>query len=222
MHALGSVLPAALLYFSVVLGLGELLRRVLHLPTDVSRKLVLAALSAFAIPALYWWRDPSGAALAYLILAVVLYLSFRYEIFAALEDEGPAFGSVLAPLSVSLLLRVVGRALPQVAVAAVLAMAVGDGLAALVGRRRGTRKYRILGHPRTMEGTLALFLGSSAAAAPALALLGGLDWHQAVAFALIGGTVAASVETVSVYGSDNLTVPLATAATLVALLRASA
>jgi dolichol kinase len=72
-----------------------------------------------------------------------------------------------------------------------------------------------------MEGTLALFLVSSAAQAPALAAMGGLDWHQATAFALIAGTVAASVETVSVYGTDNATVPISAALTLVALSAAS-
>lgn len=108
-----------------------------------------------------------------------------------------------------------------VAVAAILAMACGDGAAALVGRRLGTRKYRVLGHARTMEGTLALFVGASLAGAPVLALMGGLDWHQAVAFSLIAATVAASVEAISPYGADNLTVPMAVAATLVLLLWAS-
>jgi dolichol kinase len=68
-----------------------------------------------------------------------------------------------------------------------------------------------------MEGTLTFFLVASASMAPVLGLLGGLDWHQAVAFALIAGTVAASVETISVYGSDNATVPFSVAATLLLL-----
>jgi dolichol kinase len=72
-----------------------------------------------------------------------------------------------------------------------------------------------------MEGTLTLFLVASASMAPVLRLVGGLDWHQAVAFALIAGTVAASVETISVYGSDNATVPFSVAATLLLLTAAT-
>ena len=68
-----------------------------------------------------------------------------------------------------------------------------------------------------MEGTLAFFLVASTLMAPALGLLGGIDWHQAVAFALIAATVGASIETVSVHGSDNATVPLSTAAALLLL-----
>ncbi|MGH9388777.1 MAG: hypothetical protein ACRD1Z_04120, partial [Vicinamibacteria bacterium] len=78
-------------------------------------------------------------------------------------------------------------------------------------------RYHLFGHSRTMEGTLTLFLVASASMAPVLGLLGGLDWHQAVAFALIAGTVAASVETISVHGSDNATVPFSVAATLLLL-----
>jgi len=129
------------------------------------------------------------------------------------ESEGPTPGSVLAPLSLALLLALLGTDAPHIAGAASLAL-VGDGAACLVGRRRGTRRYHLFGHSRTMEGTLTLFLVASASMAPVLGLLGGLDWHQAVAFALITGTVAASVETISVFGSDNATVPLSAAATL--------
>jgi dolichol kinase len=68
-----------------------------------------------------------------------------------------------------------------------------------------------------MEGTLTLFLVASAAMAPALRFLGGLDWHQSVAFALIAGTVAASVEALSPWGSDNATVPISVAVTLILL-----
>jgi len=151
----------------------------------------------------------------------VMYLSFRFEIFEAVEDDGASLGSVLLPLSCAGLVAWFWGERSHVAVAAILAAGFGDSTAALVGQRLGTRKFHTLGHARTMEGTLTLFLVSGLAMAPVLALLGGLDSHQSIAFALIGATVAASVESVSVYGTDNLTVPLATAATLAAVLRFS-
>jgi dolichol kinase len=206
-----------LLYGAVVVALAELARRRLEVPPDVTRKAVLALTSLGALGAV----SRPGLAGAFLIFGGVLYLSFRHEILASLEDEGPTLGSVLAPLSLSLLIGVLGSSSPHIAGAASVAM-VGDGAAALVGRRRGTRKYHLLGHPRTMEGTLTLFLVASALMAPVLRLLGGLDWHQAVAFALIAGTVAASVETISVHGTDNATVPLSVAATLLLLTAAAA
>ncbi len=204
------------LYLASVVALAELARRRLEVPPDVTRKAVLAltclgALGAVSRPELYG---------AFLIFGGVLYISFRHEVLAAIEDEGPTLGSVLAPLTLALLLAVLASSSPHIAGAAAVAM-VADGAAALVGRRLGTRRYHLFGHPRTMEGTLALFLVASVLMAPVLRLLGGLDWHQAVAFALIGGTVAASVETISVHGSDNATVPLSVAATLLMLIGAA-
>jgi len=208
------------LYFAVVLALAEIARRKVGIAPDITRKGVLAALAVWALLAVSLLADPGSASAALLGLAGVLYLSFRFEILEAIESEGPTLGSVLAPLSLALLLALLGTDSPHIAGAASLAM-VGDGAASLVGRRRGTRKYHLFGHSRTMEGTLTLFLVASASMAPVLGLLGGLDWHQAVAFALIAGTVAASVETISVYGSDNATVPLSVAATLILLTAAT-
>jgi phytol kinase len=204
------------LYFGLVLASGEVVRRWLQVPPDVTRKGVLAALCVWAVAAVSYLSDVRGVAIAFAGLGAALYLSFRFEILAAIEDEGPTLGSVLAPFSLAFLLVVLGSSSPHIAGAAALAL-IGDGAAALVGRRLGTRKYHVWGHSRTMEGTLALFLVASATTAPALGLLGSLDWHQAVAFALIAATVAASAETISVYGSDNATVPLSAAGTLAAL-----
>ncbi len=215
--------PRALsaVYFALVLGLGEILRRGLHVAPDVTRKAVLVLASCWSVPAVYLFADARAAAVPFFLLAIVLYFSFRFELLAAVEDDGASLGSVAAPLSASLLFRLLGDGMAHIAVAAILAASFGDAAAALVGRRLGTRKYRIAGHARTMEGSLALFLGASIAGAPVLALTGGLDWHQAVAFSLIAGTVAASVETISPHGADNFTLPMGVAGTLVVLIHAS-
>ena len=209
-------MPGSVLYFALILAFGEVARRRIGIAPDITRKGVLAALAVWALLTVSRLPATRNASAAFLGLAGALYLSFRFEILAAIEDEGPTLGSVLAPLSLGLLLAFLGTDSPHIAGAAALAM-VGDGAAALVGRRRGTRRYHLFGHSRTMEGTLTLFLVASASMAPVLGLLGSLDWHQAVAFALIAGTVAASVETISVHGSDNATVPFSVAATLLLL-----
>ena len=174
-----------------------------------------------ALAAALWFDDGVRAAMPFLLLAGIMYLSFRFEIFEAVEDDGASLGSVLLPLACATLLLWFWGDRVYVAVAGIFAASFGDTTAALVGRRMGTRKYRTLGQERSMEGTLALFLVSALTMAPVLAILGGLGWHQAIAFALISATVAASVETVSVYGTDNFTVPIATAATVATLVRFS-
>ena len=212
---------ASLAAFAVLLLVLEWFRRGLGVAADVTRKLFHMGVGLGALVAVSLCDDGVHAAIPFLVLAAVMYLSFRFEIFEALEDDGASLGSVLLPLSCAMLLLWFWGEGVYVAVAGIFAASFGDTTAALIGRRLGTRKYRTLGHPRSMEGTLSLFLASGLTMAPVLAILGGLDSHQAVAFALIGATVAASVETVSVYGTDNLTVPVATAATLETLVRFS-
>jgi len=212
---------ASLAAFAVWLLALEWLRRGLGVPADVTRKLFHMGVGLWALAAALWFDDGVHAAMPFLVLAGVMYLSFRFEIFEAVEDDGASLGSVLLPLACALLLLWFWGDRVYVAVAGIFAASFGDTTAALVGRRMGTRKYRTLGHPRSMEGTLSLFLASGLTMAPVLAILGGLGSHQAIAFALISATVAASVETVSVYGTDNLTVPIATAATVATLVRFS-
>ena len=212
---------ASLAAFAVLLAVLEWLRRGLGVASDVTRKLFHMGVGLWALVAVSLFDDGVRAAIPFLVLGGVMYLSFRFEIFEAVEDDGASLGSVLLPLSCAMLLLWFWGDRVYVAVAGIFAASFGDTTAALVGRRLGTRKYHTLGHPRSMEGTLSLFLASGLTMAPVLAIVGGLDSHQAIAFALISATVAASVETVSVYGTDNLTVPVATAATLATLVRFS-
>lgn len=199
----------------------EWFRRSLRVAADVTRNFfyIGVGLGALASPRVF--AEGTDAALAFLVLSAVMYVSFRFEILDAVEDDGASLGTFLLPLSCAILLEWFWGERVYVAIAGIFAASFGDSLATLIGRRMGTRKYRTLGHPRSMEGTLSLFLASGATMAPVLMSVGGLDVHQAVAFSLIGATVAASVESVSVYGTDNLTVPLATAGTLATLLRFS-
>lgn len=197
----------SLLCFGLVLGVLEIARRWFRVPPDVTRKGVFVALALWAAAGV------PGAPAALFALTGALYLSFRFEVLAAIEDEGPTLGSILAPLSLGAVLAIWGTRAPHVAAASALSL-LGDAAAGLYGRRNGTRKYRVLGHPRTMEGTLAFFLVGGLSMAPALAIRGGLDWHQSVAFALIAATVGASAEAVSLHGTDNATVPLSVAVAL--------
>lgn len=212
---------SSLAAFAVLLIVAEWLRRRLRVPADVTRKFFHMGVGLVALAAALRSDDGVHAAMPFLGLAGVMYLSFRFEIFEAVEDDGASLGSVLLPLSCAILLLWFWGDRVYVAVAGIFAASFGDTTAALVGRRMGTRKYHTLGHPRSMEGTLALFLAAGLTMAPVLAILGGLGSHQAIAFALISATVAASIEAVSVYGTDNLTVPIATAATVATLVRFS-
>ena len=94
----------------------------------------------------------------------------------------------------------------QVAVLALFFLALGDPAAALVGSR--TPGPRLLGKS---PGGTAAFAGVSMLVVLALSLTGGVDYHWSM---LVGGLLAALVELAPLPLDDNLTIPLASGATM--------
>lgn len=130
--------------------------------------------------------------------------------------ERGRLGTIYFPFSFAVLTWVLWsqRAL---LVAALMPMTWGDALAAVVGRRWGRRRFRVLGTTRSVEGSLTFLLVASVATALPLALLPGTPspgW-EAVPVALCAAAVTTLVEAISPWGTDNLTVPAASALTMV-------
>ena len=131
------------------------------------------------------------------------------------------------PISFTALLAIFFRPgtpddLAFVAVAGLLTMALGDAAAAVFGKRYGTRRYTILGHSRTMEGSMAMFLVTRCDHRRRAQHHGGLLLAPPQSpSAWSPGTAAAGIEAVCPFGSDNLFVPLGTAAILWTLVEIS-
>ena len=222
----GWALGVSYAYVGAVAAAAELLRRFRGCSREAARKIVHVGVGLFVIPTVFLFSDWRIAVIPPLSFAVVNFVIHRFRLLPALDAEPLNFGTVFFPLSFAALLALFFRPgshedLSAVAVAGVLSMALGDAAAAEFGRRYGTRRYTILGHSRTMEGSLAMFLVSGAAIAVTLVALGGFGAHAAVAFGLVVGTAAAGLEAVSPFGSDNLTVPLGSAGILTILLQIS-
>ena len=210
-----------LFYFSALLISLETFNRYFKVSSYLTRKMFHMGIATgmYFSPWLLEFRDITP--FPYLILTAVMYFSFRFEIFHAIEHSGASLGSVLLPLLCATLTWWFTNEEFYIAIAAIASAGFGDSTAAIVGRRQGTRKYHTYSTVRSMEGTLAFFFAAGITMAPVLAILGDLGWHQSIAFALIAATIAASAEAVSPSSIDNLTVPLSTAITLSALINLS-
>jgi phytol kinase len=98
-------------------------------------------------------------------------------------------------------------------------MAYGDAAASLVGERYGKRKYKLIAS-KSLEGSAAMFFVSFSSLLIGLVLFSGIysfavfEWIAGVLLATI---VATLVEGLSPLGFDNLTVPMASALTFLAL-----
>jgi phytol kinase len=99
----------------------------------------------------------------------------------------------------------------------------GDAVAEPIGIRYGRHRYRVPGlagivSHRSLEGSAAVLVASSVAAAAALALLGLRGGELALCAAAVAAT-AAAVEAASPHGLDNLTIQLVASGVAFALAR---
>lgn len=90
-------------------------------------------------------------------------------------------------------------------------MTWGDGIAALVGQKWGKHPYSILGNNKTWEGSLAMTLTCYGVSTIVLGFA--YDWQWSVALVSFPIAVVATIlEAISPSGSDNLSVPIVSAA----------
>ncbi len=214
----GSDLRGILLSFAFVLAmllLADILRRYFRVPVTATRKVVHIAVGMWIFPTLFLFEHWGWALLPPLAFVLLNALSLRFHLFAAIEVAERTPGTVLFPLSFALLLGIfwpMGR--PEVAAGGIMAMTWGDAMASIVGRNWGQAGYRLWGQHKTWLGSLACFSWTLLALTLTLRFLGGLEPPLALGQAALAGLVATLAEGLSPRGTDNLTVPLATAGLL--------
>ena len=197
------------LWLSLVFAGASLLQRFFPNP-ELTRKVVHIGTGHVIIWA--WLLHCS----IYLCLAVsslftlISYLSYSQNILPLINSVGrDTRGVFYYCLSITLLVAIFWRMeQPQFAVIGVMVMTWGDSLAALVGQRWGNHQYRVGTNQRSLEGSLTMLVASGLVCFGIVSWLGyPQPWLVSIATALTGTIL----EAISQGGTDNLTVPLATA-----------
>jgi phytol kinase len=211
----------AFVYVFVAIGLGELLRRSLHLSQGFTRKFIHIAVGMISIPTVLMFKSLYWAIIPPLAFVVINYLDYRFGLIQAMMSSNRSnLGTVYFPISFAVILAVfwgnpsAPTTHPHLIVAALMPMTWGDALAAVVGERIGRHRYALLGHTRSLEGSTTMLIVSALATWLALGSLS----SSAAYIAIIAAWGATLVEAISPWGIDNLTVP-AVSALILALMR---
>ncbi|BAY11872.1 diacylglycerol/polyprenol kinase family protein [Calothrix sp. NIES-2098] len=219
-------LAASYGYAIALLLFGEALGRVFHVQPNLTRKIIHVGAGMWVFGILLLFHRWEIGIVPFATFIAVNYLLYRYRIVGAMDTEDSSPGTVYFAISVTLLFALLWRPSGPVdnvpiAVAGVMAMTWGDALAALVGRRFGQHKYQVGTSVRSWEGSVTMFLASTTAIFLVLLLLPdsllsplaiAYGVNKALLAAVVSGTLATLAEGVSPHGTDNLSVPLVTAA----------
>ena len=145
------------------------------------------------------------------LITLLAAMNHRFRLLPAIEDVGRAsYGTIAYGASITLLLLQFWPQQPAAVAAGVLVMAVGDGLAGLLGPLVSSPCWLVWGQRKSVVGTSAMAAGSLAMLllVRQLAIAAGLPHPELPALLAISAT-AVVLEQVAVGGLDNFTVPLA-------------
>lgn len=224
-----AVLPLTLLYASAAAWFAGWLHVRRGVRAPYTRKAFhFLILSAATVVQLRWGLEGTvvyGSAVAMIVVAAVLKgdgFAF-YESIARPSDAPRRSLFIIVPLVTTAVGGVLANLLfPAWAHIGYAAVAWGDAIGEPVGARWGRHRYSVpsiggVSATRSIEGSAAVLLASSAACAIVL-LAAGIDPPAALAGAVLIGTVTTLVEAISHHGTDNLTIQLAAAGAALVLL----
>ncbi|MFM8524046.1 MAG: diacylglycerol/polyprenol kinase family protein [Cyanobacteriota bacterium] len=206
--------PVVVVLWLTLLALAALaLRRRWPEQREWSRKLVHIGTGAVLPLAWAWGIERWIAVPAAAAVTLAALLNHRLQLLPAIEDVGrPSYGTVAYGGAITVLLFLYWPGSPQVATAAVLVMALGDGLAGLVGARFSSPRWQVWGQTKSMLGTLTMGLVSLLVLLLMLLISASLGLPAPPLAALpVLALFAAALEQVAFLGLDNLTVPLGVA-----------
>jgi phytol kinase len=178
----------------------ELVRKVVHIGTG--HVLLIA----------WWLQIPTWLCVAAgVTFSAIALASHHTNILPMLNDVGrKTYGVFYYALSITVLVGLLWDHHPQYAVIGVMVMSWGDGMAALVGKRFGKHTFIYMGNKRSLEGSLAMFVTSLIVMLGIFASGHSLSAHD-IGVAIPVAVIAAMLEAFSPGGTDNLSVPLASA-----------
>jgi len=195
----------------VLLFANEVWVRMRPVPVERSRKFVHITVGSFvAFWPFFLSRDQILVlSLAFLVGVIV---SKYMDVFNAIHSvQRPTWGELCFALAVGAVALLTAD--KWIYMAALLQMSLADGLAAIVGTAYGRRtRYKVLGHTKSVVGTLTFFVVS-------LIILVAFSAYGSktlsVGFMLLLSLAASLIENLGVKGLDNLLVPMVVAIALI-------
>ena len=190
----------------MVIAGAVLCRRLRPNQRELSRKIVHIGTGA-VVPLAWFFEIPFVVALPVAaVITVVTTINHQWRFIPAVEDvDRNSYGTIAYGIAITTLLLLFWPTRADAVSAGVLVMALGDGLAGLIGRNVASPKWVLFGQTKSSVGTITMAVVSG------LVLIGLARWSGAdlsLPTALGMVAIATGLEQLSWRGLDNFSVPL--------------
>ena len=181
-----------------------------------SRKYIHIMLSNLWIIAMIFFDNWICASIMPFAFIFVNYFSYKSNIIKVMErddnDENKdSLGTVYYAISLFILAALTFGKInnPAIGLCGIIVMGYGDGLAAVIGQAVKSKEFKVNGNTKSVAGCLAMFLVTF------IVISGYLTYFESsyvLVKSILVAVIMTVIEAVSAKGTDNLTVPLITAA----------
>ncbi len=177
---------------------------------EASRKFIHIMLGNWWIIAMYFFDNVIYASFVPATFVIINYLSYKKDIIKVMErsdNKQEGLGTVYYAISL-LILSIVTFGIikkPELGLVAVFIMAYGDGLAAVIGKKINSFKYKIKDTEKSLAGSLTMFIITLIIISLYLLYI---NSALMVIKAVVVSTIITLIEGISIKGTDNITVPI--------------
>ena len=220
MQAFWDGVGITILYISVAVGSMLLVRKNFTIPDELFRKILHFILLGAYIPLVFafetWWMAAVFALTLMAILFPALYFAQRIPMFSAFMNErkkGEFKSSMVLAVGMMAFSVTVCWGLfadKYLVLASIYAWGIGDGLAALVGKRFGKHKikWKLADGKKSVEGSLTMFFCSLLSVFVVLLVRGGIGIPMCLVIAILAASVCTVAELCAKNGWDTVTCPV--------------
>lgn len=203
-----------------MVGVTMLARNLFSIPDELFRKALHFILLGAYIPLVFafetWWMAAIFAATLIIILFPALSIAGKIPMFSAFMNErkkGEFKSSMVLAVGMMAFSVTICWGLfadKYLVLASIYAWGIGDGLAALVGKRFGKHKikWKMADGKKSVEGSLTMFLCNLVSVCTVLLIRGGIGVTMCFVIALLAALVCTLAEMCAKDGWDTVICPV--------------
>ena len=175
---------------------------------EIFRKVIHIGIGPLIPIAQFLKIDQNSALIFTGLVAFMVLINYVYRLFPTIEDvERKSYGTLFYCLSLFILIFLFWEEDPYALVTGFFVMTFGDGLAGLIGKSFKSKSWLFLKQKKSLVGTITMFLSS-------LIVVCSVGYVQQDSFNLNFfsiALIATVLEQFSIFGIDNLIVPISSA-----------